>query len=248
MLHLAQHGPIEGKVCLELGAGWVLTHALVCHLLGARRVIACDIAPLARLEALIPAIEQAIPCIPRDTLAPFSSHARVRERFDRLRSIRRFTFPVLKDLGIEYRSPVDLAREPLGERVDFIYSNSVLEHVPVVDVPRFLANVTADLGPGGTMLHSVHLEDHRDSEREPFAFLAIPQAEYPPTLESLHGNRIRFSQWSRHFEELPHLRTQAVYTYTREDKALPPVIDPAVTYVNESDLRTSHVGFYSQRD
>ena len=38
--HLSKHPSIEGKICLEIGAGWVLSHAVVCYLLGAKRVIA----------------------------------------------------------------------------------------------------------------------------------------------------------------------------------------------------------------
>src|SRR5688500_6756824 len=41
-LHLAGDVRLEGARCLELGAGWVLTHALVCHLLGAERIVAVD--------------------------------------------------------------------------------------------------------------------------------------------------------------------------------------------------------------
>ena len=36
VLHLAGRPTIAGSVCLELGAGWVLSHSLVLHLLGAR--------------------------------------------------------------------------------------------------------------------------------------------------------------------------------------------------------------------
>lgn len=32
LLHLSSHGPVENMVCLEVGSGWVLSHALVFHL------------------------------------------------------------------------------------------------------------------------------------------------------------------------------------------------------------------------
>src|SRR3989338_5478959 len=110
MLHLSRHPSLEGKTCLELGAGWVLSHALVCYLLGAKRVIATDIAPLAQPKAIIFALENAVMSIPRDILAPFSDHSRIRKRLIRLSSIREFNFERLKEIGIEYQSPVDFAK------------------------------------------------------------------------------------------------------------------------------------------
>ena len=34
---------LKDRVCLEIGSGWVLSHAIVMYLLGAKRVIATDI-------------------------------------------------------------------------------------------------------------------------------------------------------------------------------------------------------------
>ena len=145
IFHLSKHPSIEGKTCLEIGAGWVLTHALVCYLLGAKRVIATDIVPCARPDTLSFALRDAIASIPRDILAPFSDHSRIRERFNRLLSISQFSFDTLRELGIEYQSPVDFAAEKVNTPVDFIYSNSVLEHVPSDDVPVLLNNLAIAL-------------------------------------------------------------------------------------------------------
>jgi hypothetical protein len=56
-------------------------------------------------------------------------------------------------------------------------------------VPLLLNNIHADLNPGGTMIHSIHLEDHRDIKNDPFGFLAIPSNDYPASLQSARGNR-----------------------------------------------------------
>ena len=37
VLHLSKQSSLEGKICLEIGAGWVLSHALICYLLGAKK-------------------------------------------------------------------------------------------------------------------------------------------------------------------------------------------------------------------
>ncbi|MBE8233073.1 MAG: hypothetical protein HAW67_05000, partial [Endozoicomonadaceae bacterium] len=111
IFHLSKHASIEGKTCLEIGSGWVLTHALVCYLLGAKKVIATDIAPFAQPDTLFFALKNTIASIPRDILSPFSNHADIRERFNKLLSISHFNFETLEELGIEYRSPVDFAVE-----------------------------------------------------------------------------------------------------------------------------------------
>jgi SAM-dependent methyltransferase len=244
MLHLADHAPLHGKVCLEIGCGWILTHALVCHLLGAERVIATDIEAMARPRYLPTAIRGAVPYIVRDVLSPFTPHPEVRARLDRLLKIEHFDFDVLQGLGIEYVAPVDLARESLGRPVDFIYSLSVLEHVPVDDVAPLLRHLVADLRPGGTMIHAIHLEDHRGIADAPFTFLAEPAASYGAREQTLHGNRLRRSEWRRLFDELEDFESRFLYEFRRLDKDLPPQIDGAVTHEDEDDLRVSHVGAY----
>jgi len=96
VLHLSGNPPLKDKVCLEIGSGWVLTHAITCYLLGAKRVIATDISPLAKPSFLPSALHRAIPSIVRDILSPFCEHSEIRERLNNLLSISSFTFDILK--------------------------------------------------------------------------------------------------------------------------------------------------------
>ncbi len=248
ILHLSKHAPLEGKVCLEIGAGWVLTHALVCYLLGAKKVIATDVVPIAQPDTLFLALRDAIVSIPRDVLAPFSDHARIRERYDNLLSYSEFSFDTLKELGIEYLSPIDLASEKIDIPVDFIYSNSVLEHVPVDDVPSLLNNLADNLNDGGTMIHCIHLEDHQDIGGDPFNFLSIHAGRFTPTLQSNRGNRIRCAQWAKLFDDLKGSNTDFIYRYSRLEKPLPEMIDSSISYIDEEDLRVSHIGVYTRKE
>lgn len=248
VLHLSGGVRLEGARCLELGAGWVLSHALVCHLLGARRVLAIDVERAARFDSLRPAIASAPPALVRDLLAPFSDHGDVRARLDRLRAIKRFDQDVLAQLGIEYRAPVDLARETLAESFDVIYSLSVLEHVPIADVDALLRNLTRQLAPGGSMLHLIHLEDHRDIARDPFAFLRVRGQPFSPVEQTERGNRLRASSWLDAFAAVPELRSKVLWQWQRRDAALPGALDPAVRYRDEADLRTSHLGIAARRE
>ncbi|MBN1894586.1 class I SAM-dependent methyltransferase [bacterium] len=246
--HLAGHPPLAGKVCLEIGSGWILSHALVFHLLGAERVIATDIARHAYPGYLYPALHESVIHMIRDMLSPFDDHARIRERLDRILAIRRFDWDALRGLGIEYRAPIDFAEERLNEPVDFIYSNSVMEHVPCDRIRPVLENLMAGLNPGGTMIHCIHLEDHKNFVQNPFDFFSVPTEEYPAALETSRGNRIRSSGWRTHFDGLSGSRSTFYYEYSRMNKPLPQQIDPALCYKNEADLRVSHIGVYTCKD
>ena len=244
LLQLAKSPRLEGKVCLEVGCGWILTHALVCHLLGAKKVIASDVAPMAHPSYIRTAVRQAVPYIVRDVLSPFCEHSEIRRRLDHLLSIDVFTFEVLEELGIEYVGAIDLAERRLDIGVDFIYSLSVLEHVPAEDVPALLRNLAADLEPGGAMIHAIHLEDHRDIQNRPFSFLAAPAASYGRHLQTEHGNRIRRSEWRRLFDQVADLESRFIYEFSRRDKALPERIDTSIAHEGEADLRISHLGVH----
>ena len=244
MFHLADHPPLTGKTCLEVGCGWILTHALVCHLMGAEKVIASDVEAMAKPSFIPVAVRGAVQYIVRDVLSPFAPHPEIRRRLERLVEIEDWDFDVLSGLGIEYVAPIDLAQERLGRPVDFIYSLSVLEHVPVDDVEPLLRNMVADLTPGGTMVHAIHLEDHRDIQGAPFPFLAEEGARYGRTQQSEHGNRIRRSGWRRTLDALDDFEWRFLYEFSRLDKPLPERIDPTVEHEGEDDLRVSHVGVY----
>jgi len=246
VLHLAGGFSLKGKTCLEIGSGWVLSHALVCYLLGARRVIATDLQRIFFPSALTFAVRESIESIPRDLLAPFADYSEVRDRFNRLRSITKFTEKDLNDLGIEYISPVDLAAKPLGIPVDFIYSLSVLEHVPKACLEPLLENLVRDLNPNGMMLHCVHLEDHQDFEK-PFDFLGVPASNYPLKSEIYRGNRLRLTEWKNIFNKLKTADSSMLYSYVRNGPSLPSKIDPSVRYTDENDLRTTHIGVATRK-
>ena len=246
-LHLAGLKSLEGKVCMEIGAGWVLTHSLVCYLLGAERVIATDITSFAKPEILPHAIQNSILSISRDVLAPFSTHSKVRERLQKLERIRSFNFSTLRELGIEYASPIDLAAEKIDVAPDFIFSNSVLEHVPVDDTENLLQNLASLLQENGVMIHCIHLEDHINIRKSPFEFYTLPEEAYGRTLQTKRGNRIRSQEWVKTFGKLPGCRSKLIYSFSREDKELPADIDTSIKFSGTPDLRTSHIGVLTEK-
>lgn len=240
LLHLSGLD-VRGRVVLELGSGWVLSHALVLHLVGARTVIATDLEPQAHLPALREAIRSATGSIVRDVLSPFEDHEALRARVGALEALARrpLDLGALGALGLEYVAPLDLVRRRLGRPVDLVYSNSVLEHVPARDGTLLLRNVAADLAPGGAMLHAVHLEDHRDPAGAPFAFLAEEGYE----ADGERGNRLRASAWRRRFAGLDGLVTRELYAWRRDASLVPARVARDVEHEGVDDLRTSHVAF-----
>ena len=90
--HLTSHPILEGKKCLEIGSGRVLSHALVCYLLGAKKVIAVDLNRIARPGNLSISINNSVLSIIRDQLSCLEKHEKVRERLDNLVSIKNYRY------------------------------------------------------------------------------------------------------------------------------------------------------------
>jgi len=247
MLHLSGRRSIEGKVCVEVGSGWVLSHALIFYLLGAQKVIATDIAPLAYPQFLLESVHKAELSLVRDILAPFSEHYLVRKRIETLRTLPLFSFDTLKLLGIEYQAPIDFSVSTLDVPYDVIYSFSVLEHVFNKKVPALLKNLTKNLKPNGIMLHAVHLEDHKDFINQPFAFLSKPETLFSESMQNERGNRIRSSQWIELLNGVKGLDWKMIYKWERRDRMLPNIIDVSILNKGEQDLRVSHLGIFGEK-
>lgn len=239
--------PIRDKICLELGSGWVLSHTCVLHLLGAKRVIATDLEKIAYPAVLHKSIHKSTIYIVQDILAPFEEHHVVRARLNELLEIKTFSFDVLEKLNIKYLAPIDLASHPLDTRIDFVLSMSVLEHVPQSDILPLLKNLANNLSDGGIMIHCVHLEDHKDFRNAPFDFLSEPEEKFTRHVQNVRGNRLRKSQWRDLLSQVKDMEFRFIYEWKREDKELPSVIDSSIHYVDEEDLRTSHIGILGKK-
>jgi len=236
-------GPRD-KVCLEIGAGWVLSHSLAMYVLGARAIISTDINRLAFPEMLSTAVNGAADKIDWDKLASLGDVREMKSRFEHLRSIKKFTFKILDSLGVEYVAPIDLAERALGRPVDFIYSHAVLEHVPTQFALPLIRNLAADLTENGRMYHGIHLEDH-ESKDAPFAFFSESARAYIPRIQSARGNRIRKSGWNRIFSQIDGVSFQYIIDKPNTEAGLPEKIDPSVEYTDELDLRSAHLSVWA---
>ena len=248
VLHLVPELNLKDKVCLEIGSGWVLSYALIFHLLGARKVIATDIAPLANPARLYEALHQATDYIIRDILSAFGDHEEIRERLHNLLAIKQFDEASLARLGITYLAPWDFAQGKFTEEVDYIFSRSVMNHLPRNLVGAILRNLYDSLRSGGIMTSDIHLEDVKCFDHSPFAFYEISAAEYLPAYDGLRGNRLRASAWEALFAQVSNGQSRTYYQWRRNPEVFPKKIDPSINAVSADDLRTSHIGIMVRKN
>jgi hypothetical protein len=189
-------------------------------------------------------VRQADVAVAHDALEPFEDHAALYTRLGALRQAPAFSWDTLADLGITYRAPLDLTKERIGEAYDFVFSESVLEHIPIDQIEAVLANLTVDLRPGGFMIHRIHLEDHRSFEHDPFAFLEM--SDYGPSEQGRFGNRLRPSTWLSFFRAIPSLDTEVLFQWRRPD-ARRLSVAPEVAFVDDDDLLTSNLGIIARK-
>ncbi|GAU80687.1 hypothetical protein BIWAKO_00577 [Bosea sp. BIWAKO-01] len=234
-------GSVEGHSCLEFGSGHLLSEALVFWLAGAARVVAVDYHPLLRLHFARLAFASADRDALLGALAPAAPAATVTERIARLDQLGNWTPEALSELGIDYVAPVDFSQETeFAGTFDLIHSTSVLEHLPLANCKAIIANVQAALRPGGVALHAIHLEDHLDFRRNPFAFLAA-DTDWREKDADARGNRLRASDWLRIFRSLPAAQVEILWEVVREDAPLPRPLDSTFAGYAECDLRTGGI-------
>jgi len=109
----------------------------------------------------------------------------------------------------------------------------------VDEISQLLTNLVDDLRIGGTMIHCLHLEDIKDYENNPFAFLSETSSTYTKCVQSSRGNRVRRNQWRYLFSQIKGLDSRFIYEWSRRDKELPKTIDQSIIYDEENDLRIS---------
>lgn len=102
----------------------------------------------------------------------------------------------LRDLGIDYRAPVDAVRTGLpAESMDLITSNSTLEHVPKGELAPLLLECSRLLKRDGVMCFRIDYEDHYayfDPRISAYNFLRYSEEEWSRYNSSIHyQNRLR---------------------------------------------------------
>lgn len=235
-------GSAEGKDCLEFGSGHLLSEALTCRIAGAARVVACDYFPILDRDAAARALNGIDRAALAQGVRAYLAAADPSPLLAGIEARLRDGDDILAAACVEYAAPLDFtAAAPFPGAFDFIHSTSVLEHVPAAQASDILANLHACLKPGGAMVHQIHLEDHRDFARAPFAFLAVAD-DWREADADTRGNRLRASHWLALARALPGAEVSVPYIRSRDDVALPAALHRDFAALDPADLRTANIG------
>jgi hypothetical protein len=168
---------------LEIGAGRDLAAPLALTLMGVARVVASDVARLARIDLVRHAVCHMARRAGRD--AP---------QFD--------TWAELAGFGVTYRAP-DIVTAPYPDTFDCSCSTTVLEHVPSGQLPGLLRGLKAATRPGGLSIHFIDYSDHyarSDTSLSRFNFLKFSERQWAKYNSGLqHVNRLRHGDYLKLF-------------------------------------------------
>lgn len=223
-------GRLDGKTVLEIGPGDSLASAVAARAHGAAQTLLVDAGAFASRDAdLYRAMADALAA--RDLTSPDLADAQTLEAVLTRCSARYLT------TGVEA-----FADLPDGS-VDLIWSHSVLEHIPLKQLPRLAAEMRRVLKPDGRMSHNIDFQDHLSHGLNSLRFSEAVWES--PTMRNagFYTNRVRA-------RTLHALIRQAGFDLIVEDFGRwpePPLarrdLDPAFRDLTDDELsiRTSHL-------
>ncbi|MFI5263103.1 MAG: methyltransferase domain-containing protein [Candidatus Kapaibacterium sp.] len=191
--------PLLDAHFLEFGAGWDLTGPLSMYALGAPKQTLLDITPHLRFELINNVL------------------ARLRLREDHFKEITGrspLPFPdndvksskdLLQWFNIEYLAPLDASQTGFSENsMDFVSTNSTLEHIPAQELPPIMNESFRILKPGGLICHLIDMKDHYsyfDHSISKYNFLKYSESAWKIYNTSLqYQNRLRISRYKAFIE------------------------------------------------
>lgn len=219
---------LDGWATVEIGTGWSPIIPIVFWINGQRQCDTFDVAPLLKRELFFQTLQQlaANPiALAPQPMSP-EKRAAVTDKLRRLRNssvIEPSVANALHQCGIRYHPQCDAAQTGLPDgSVDLVFSNVVLEHVPVIEVHRLFAEARRILRPNGYMAHLIDPSDHfshGDAAISPINFLRFSRSEFSRYNTSfMYQNRIRAGAWRDLIEQ--HGFEIEVWDCVVNDKAL----------------------------
>lgn len=223
-------GRLDGKAVLEIGPGDSLASAVVARAHGATEVLLIDAGAFARRDAALYRTLSA-ELVSRGYTPPDLSGAASLE-------------DVLERCSARYLTAgLDSFAALPDASVDFIWSHSVLEHIPLRQLPQMIAEMRRVLKPDGCMSHNIDFQDHLGHGLNNLRFREAVWESPAMRDAGFYTNRVRagtmhammrdagFDLVEEGFGRWPTL------PLARED------LDPAFRNLDENELliRTSHV-------
>lgn len=250
---------IDGWHTVEIGTGWTPIIPLLFWANGQEACDTFDISALFTRELFWKTLEQ-LAANPRSAIPNLASAALQQRVLERIRALNNSARTqssaacVLHQCGIRYHPQTDAASTKLPDgSVDLVFSNVVLEHVPVAEVDRLFTEARRILRPNGYMAHLIDPSDHfshGDASISPVNFLRFSEAEFASyNSRFLFQNRLRASAWRRLVER--HHFTIRCWDATVNQQALHGLpalpLDDAFRDMAPEDLCTTAVWVVAQR-
>jgi SAM-dependent methyltransferase len=133
------------------------------------------------------------------------------------------------------------------ESVDVVFSNTVLEHVPVPEVDRLLTESLRILRPNGYMVHLIDPSDHfshADPSVSAVNYLRFSEGDFAKFNSAfLYQNRLRASEWrdviQRHRFEIVYWRSSIDARALRDLPSVP--VSACFSHLSPEDLCTTAI-------
>lgn len=223
-------GRLDGRTVLEIGPGDSLASAVAARASGAAGTLLVDAGAYASRDVrLYRAMAETL--AGQGRTPPDLSGAETLEEVLALCSARYLT------------SGVDAFADLPDASVDLIWSHSVLEHIPLQQLPRLMADMRRVLKPDGRMSHNIDFQDHLSHGLNSLRFSEAVWES--PTMRNagFYTNRLRAGT-------MHALVREAGFEILREEFGRwpePPIarrhLDPAFRDLDDDELRiaTSHL-------
>lgn len=157
---IADFARLDGASIVEIGTGWVPVVPLLLHAMGARNIVTFDLNRHLQADLTMRAIGLLPECLSDIHRRTGVDTGPMLDRLNRLASAKSLT-QALSMANIDYRAPADASKSWLPRKsVDILYSNLVLEHIPVEPLKAIHLEARRILAPGGVCWHNIDYSDH----------------------------------------------------------------------------------------
>lgn len=161
MSHMTELGVNpRGLKYVEVGTGWYPTLPLCYSLAGAQSCTTFDLTRHMNSKLTFRMVEVLSKKLPTIADASGRTFEEVFADYSRIAKCTAIQ-ELLQSARIEYLAPADAAQTGLpSSSIDVVYSNSVLEHLPVDTLRAIMRESRRILKPSGLCMHSANCGDH----------------------------------------------------------------------------------------
>ena len=154
---------VKDRSFVEVGTGRRLNVPIALWLCGAARIFTVDLHQYLKPQLILEdlAYVRGYAAVVQEMFGPHAADPEFQRRFATLTSEGLDVAGLLEAAHIDYRSPLDARKLPLGDStVDYHVSNNVAEHIPPDELRDILVEGNRVVRPGGMLLHRVDFSDH----------------------------------------------------------------------------------------